>query len=136
MKFAKKADEETITNAWSTWKAICHGARVTLDEFRAKVAATDAVTMAVEELLALEPVNLGATRMSGRTPEEAYPLGDRPRGDEDIRTVRKLMRMRRAISPAIFMRAKNGRLFLLDGVHRIVAANIKKARVSVVILQN
>ena len=58
---------------------------------------------------------------------KAYPLTDRPRGKEDISSVKyyqKQIQQKKEITP-IWMIQKNKKYILLDGAHRIVASYIE-----------
>ena len=61
------------------------------------------------------------------TAVKAYPLTDRPRGHDDITSVKfyqKLLKQKTLIQP-IWMIFKNKKYILLDGAHRIVASYIE-----------
>jgi hypothetical protein len=58
---------------------------------------------------------------------KAYPLNDRPRGKEDISSVKyyqKQIQQKKEITP-IWMVKKNKKYILLDGAHRIIASYIE-----------
>ena len=58
---------------------------------------------------------------------KAYPINDRPRGNDDISSVKyyqKQIQDRKEITP-IWMIKKNKKYILLDGAHRIVATYIE-----------
>ena len=58
---------------------------------------------------------------------KAYPLNDRPRGNEDIISVKyyqKQIQRKKEITP-VWMIQKNKKYILLDGAHRIVASYIE-----------
>jgi hypothetical protein len=58
---------------------------------------------------------------------KAYPLTDRPRGNEDINSVKyyqKQIQQKKEITP-VWMIQKNKKYILLDGAHRIVASFIE-----------
>ena len=58
---------------------------------------------------------------------KAYPLHNRPRGDEDIRSVKyhqSLLKNKLDIQPIWLLKTKNNYI-LLDGAHRIVASYIE-----------
>lgn len=58
---------------------------------------------------------------------KAYPLNDRPRGNEDISSVKyyqKQIQQKKEITP-VWMIQKNKKYILLDGAHRIVASYIE-----------
>ena len=61
---------------------------------------------------------------------KAYPLKDRPRGNNDISSVKyyqKQIQQKKYITP-IWMIKKNKRYILLDGSHRIVAHYIEEKK--------
>jgi len=58
---------------------------------------------------------------------KAYPLVDRPRGDEDITSVKyyqKQIQQKKEITP-VWLIQKNKKYILLDGAHRVVASYIE-----------
>jgi hypothetical protein len=61
---------------------------------------------------------------------KAYPINDRPRGNNDINSVKyyqKQIQRKEEISP-IWMIQKNKKYILLDGAHRIVASYIENKK--------
>ena len=61
---------------------------------------------------------------------KAYPLNDRPRGNNDINSVKyyqKQIQQKKEITP-IWMIHKNKKYILLDGAHRIVSSYIENKR--------
>ena len=59
--------------------------------------------------------------------ERAYPVDDRPRSDDDIRSVdyyQSRIRDGGQVTPIWLLLQKNGKYRLLDGAHRIVASYI------------
>tara|TARA_B110000037_G_scaffold39514_1_gene48930 strand:+ start:336 stop:737 length:402 start_codon:yes stop_codon:yes gene_type:complete len=61
---------------------------------------------------------------------EAYPLNDRPRGIDDIKSVKyysKKIKNKKYIEP-IWIIYKKGKYILLDGAHRIVAHYIENKK--------
>ena len=59
--------------------------------------------------------------------ERAYPVDDRPRSDDDIRSVdyyQSRIRDGGQVTPIWLLLQKNGKYMLLDGAHRIVASYI------------
>jgi len=58
---------------------------------------------------------------------KAYPLNDRPRGNNDIKSIKyyqKQLQQQRNIQP-IWLLYKEGKYILLDGAHRVVASYIE-----------
>ena len=67
---------------------------------------------------------------------KAYPLNDRPRGNNDISSVKyyqKQIQQKKEIAP-IWMIQKNNKYILLDGAHRIVASYIENTAVDAYII--
>ena len=59
--------------------------------------------------------------------DRAYPVNDRPRSDDDIRSVdyyQSQIREGGQVTPIWLLLQKNGKYLLLDGAHRIVASYI------------
>ena len=59
---------------------------------------------------------------------KAYPINDRPRGNNDINSVKyhqKQIQQKKEITP-IWIIQKNKKYILLDGAHRIVASYIEE----------
>jgi hypothetical protein len=62
-----------------------------------------------------------------KTAIEAYPLNNRPRGENDIKSVKYYQKQiinKKQIQP-IWIISKNKKYILLDGAHRIVASYIE-----------
>ena len=70
---------------------------------------------------------------------KAYPLVDRPRGDEDITSVKyyqKQIQQKKEITP-VWLIQKNKKYILLDGAHRVVASYIEDIKyINAYIIQN
>lgn len=61
---------------------------------------------------------------------KAFPINDRPRGNDDILSVKyyqKQIQEHKEISP-IWVAIKNNKYILLDGVHRVVASYIENKK--------
>jgi len=72
-------------------------------------------------------INFNPKRLQN-TAEEAYPINNRPRGDNDIDSVffhQKQIHNGEILEP-IWVILKNNKYILLDGAHRIVASYIEK----------
>ena len=72
-------------------------------------------------------INFNSNRLQN-TAEEAYPINNRPRGNNDIESVffhQKKIQSGEILEP-IWTVVKNNKYILLDGAHRIVASYIEK----------
>jgi hypothetical protein len=75
-------------------------------------------------------INFDLKRLQN-TAEEAYPINNRPRGDDDINSVffhQKQIQNGESLEP-IWIVVRNNNYILLDGVHRIVASYIEKNQI-------
>lgn len=73
-----------------------------------------------------------------KQPKSFYPLEDRPRGDTDITSVNYHVFLQRPISPIVVAKVMdNGtmRYIKLDGVHRLIAASIRKSPIKVLFIE-
>lgn len=71
--------------------------------------------------------NINKNRLS-ETPELAYPENDRPRGDNDLKSVQyhqSKLQNGENLEP-IWIIEKNGKKYILDGFHRLAASYIEK----------
>ena len=71
--------------------------------------------------------NINKNRLSSR-PELAYPENDRPRGDNDLKSVefhQLKLRNGESLEP-IWIIEKMGKRYILDGFHRLAASYIEK----------
>ncbi len=71
--------------------------------------------------------NFNPDRLRSTSAATAYPRHDRPRGQDDLRSVafhRRAIRQGRALPPIVVHR-RGRRRTLLDGAHRLVAAHLE-----------
>ena len=156
MPWADAVDVDTLHCAFETMQSLARhgewsaGPVPTLDRFLRAVRSGKYRDMAVADFAAMEPMNASARRLGARTAAAAYPPDDRPRGGEDLASVRRLRKRDTVASPVLVAMvdveggspAKGGRKsgrrapVLLDGMHRLVAAAIdgRPARVCFVSL--
>jgi hypothetical protein len=81
-------------------------------------------------LLCKNILNFNSNRLQN-TAEEAYPINNRPRGDDDINSVifhQKKIKNGEGLEP-IWIIVRDNNYILLDGAHRIVASYIEKKEV-------
>jgi hypothetical protein len=81
-------------------------------------------------LLCKNIVNFDSNRLQN-TVEKAYPIDNRPRGDNDINSVifhQKRIQNGEILEP-IWIIVKDNNYILLDGAHRIVASYIEKKQI-------
>ena len=81
-------------------------------------------------LLCKNMVNFDSNRLQN-TAEKAYPIDNRPRGDDDINSVifhQKQIQNGESLEP-IWIIVRDNNYILLDGAHRIVASYIEKKQV-------
>ncbi len=130
--WAEKMDDETIKCGFMTYhqafaSKVKH--KVTYEEFQRRLVHAKRYILADHQLLAL---GLGNERLERywdcKTPEEAYPEGDRPRKEVDINAIYSLMKTEKPVSPILLGRIEyiDGfqQIIVLDGSHRIAAAHL------------
>lgn len=66
--------------------------------------------------------NVAVDRLLAKSPEEAYPKSDRPRGKKDIDSVE--YHMNTDIIEPIIVFDMDGDKIMIDGMHRLIAANL------------
>ena len=92
--------------------------RIFKTQKKPKLARYETFTIDDFELLGIK--NHRANK-SHKKPEDAYPVNNRPRGQNDIDSVNYAIQTTEQIDPIALFKTKN-KTFLLDGAHRIVAA--------------
>ncbi len=129
--WAETVDQKTIEDSWLTYNFFANenSKIITKDTFIKQLKNGSYSNLSIENFLAL-PIENHRLReyQQAKTAEEAYPLSDRPRQEKDIASVNYFLCPREKISPITVARItdKQGkiRLIKLDGVHRMIAANI------------
>ena len=140
MNWLSFPEKQTIRDAFATWdknfrKKIAPGVARSKREF--DYLLLNCSEMKVLDVEDIEPHMENARfqrYLNIKTAEEAYPMGDRPRGEEDISSVKYHTETAAHISPIIVMRIRkdhNERLIKLDGVHRIMAAILRRSKVKI-----
>ena len=125
-------DVDTLANGYETWNKVSPS-KFTFKRFFDAVRVAEYRDMSVAELIAMRVDNLGMHRLVGkRSAAASYPPSDRPRGDADLDSVAYHSKPGTVSSPVLLVRTKSGLIFL-DGVHRVVAANIGRQMVRVCI---
>ena len=136
INWADYVDKETVYNAWKTYVTFFAKKMGHVDEqtFRRYVDESPQVDIPLEKLFdkkaPFKMENVSLDRLKARSPEEAYPTQDRPRGKEDISSVRYLCTTDDLVSPIVAIRKRTARgkrqvWILLDGMHRMVASALR-----------
>lgn len=126
MRWKSQLSKSVIHDAWETWNTHFRKTlwpSVDLATFNKLVTEAQVKSMKISDLIKAPPDNMSIFRLKANTPEEAYPLFDRPRGQEDISSIKWFMTTKTLISPIVFIKVKN-KLILLDGMHRLVASKL------------
>lgn len=87
-------------------------------------------------------MNIGNERLERywdkKTPEDVYPVGDRPRGHLDIQVIYDLMKTEQPVPPVLLgiVTFQDGfeQIIVLDGMHRIIAAHLIQKPFALVIV--
>jgi|GEM_PF-1891540 len=138
--WADELDETTVLDGWATYKDYYENQCsfiLSFDEFLVRIQQGVTQDLNSKDFLELNIENHRLHRaFDAKLPEEAYPIEDRPRGIEDVESVKHFMNRSSPVSPilvGIIQDADgNVRKIKLDGVHRLIAAHICKHPIRVV----
>lgn len=120
MNFTKELSFSSFNDAWLTYKNhFNHNA--SLEKFLTATSNAECTSYKIKDIIALEPLNLNLDRLNAETPEEAYPIDDRPRGINDIKSIK--YHQTHPCNPIVMIYSGN-KLIFADGVHRLVAAKL------------
>jgi len=127
---------ETLNDAWCTFNKHYNGKKLTFQKFFSLALESPVKRITIKQLLDMNegdgPDNLNPKRLQD-TAEKAYPSKDRPRGKRDIESIKYHVNTKDSVSPIVLMKINN-KITLLDGAHRLVAANIRKSHIAVIII--
>lgn len=98
-----------------------HYKKISLQSFLEATKQGEYKTYKIKDLIDHPPDNLNINRLLAKSVAEAYPPHDRPRGSQDIKSVKYHMKLK-CVSPLVIV--KTDREILMDGVHRLVAAKL------------
>jgi hypothetical protein len=132
MNWLNEVTLSVFNDAWETFNNNFNTERVKFDEFYAQARNGEYIMMSVKRLTELSPENISLKRLNAKTPAEAYPPNDRPRGDADLKSVR--YHMTHPVAPVVFIKIGK-RMTLLDGMHRLVAASIIGAKIRLCVIK-
>lgn len=139
MNWQKCIDLVTFNDSWGTWNSFFRekiNPNIDFDVFYNLAIKAQYKVISVNEYISLNPDNGGLHRLKAKTAEEAYK--DKPRGENDIKSVLYHMTTKECISPIVLIKVKDKlgkvRLIKLDGVHRVVAANIINSKIRIAII--
>lgn len=136
INWADKITYDSLYSAESTWSDYFKDLHPSINATAFFNAAAHGVyqNTTIQELLALGMENHRLRSYDcSQTAELAYPKHDRPRNETDINSVRYLSTTKDPISPIVlvqfFDRKGRKHLIKLDGMHRLVAACIRRSPV-------
>lgn len=110
------------------------GGEITCEQFINACQIGTYTKRKLKDLISDPPENLSVKRLHATSAVEAYPIDDRPRGIEDIKSIK--YHMKNPIqSPCFLVNYKNRSIFL-DGMHRLVAASLVGKRIVVMFVIN
>lgn len=133
ISWQNRLSEKTLKDSWLIWDRDFRPDIKPTSVYADFVQACERLkycTMTVDDFLQLNVENHRLGRyIHAKTPEEFYPIDDRPRQDnKDVQSVRYHMTTQNLVSPicVICVDDQNGhaRKIKLDGSHRLVAAKL------------
>lgn len=138
--WADELDETTVLDGWATYKVYYENQcsfQISYDQFLVRIKQGVTQDLNSKDFLELNIENHRLHRaFDAKLPEEAYPIEDRPRGIEDVESVKHFMNPSSPLSPILVAIIQdtdgNVRKVKLDGVHRLIAAHICKHPIRVV----
>jgi hypothetical protein len=133
IKWSNKPNIQTLNDAYATWNDyyrdnINSKFIETFDDFL-KIYECCGVMKNVN-MSSLDNIENSRHKINGKTPEEYYPKKNRPRGEKDIESVKYYIRTKKYVSPIVIINIDNRRI-KLDGVHRIIAAKLRKSKIRI-----
>jgi hypothetical protein len=138
--WADKVSEATIKDSWGTWKThfSYNNPEITYENFLNAVNNGEYKTISINDFLALKVENQRLEKyINAKTAQEAYPPEDRPRHEDDISSVNYFLQTDSLVSPIIVARVHKDNAIhyiKLDGVHRLIAAAIKKSPIKILFI--
>ena len=123
--FSAFIEKDTLHDAFMTWTTFFQLEYGKLDIINEKRSFVKISWDALKDV-----ANIGWDRIDATTAEEAYPVTDRPRNENDLLSVKYHIdiidgKNKNRISPPIIYKV-NGKCFFMDGMHRLVALSIRK----------
>lgn len=143
MQWRARADKQTLKDARGTWGSLNQAAALRPRGAYALLPATSLLrrnleNAGVHRIAAVKEARRRGVTSARALAEAAYPETDRPRSAADIESVAYHVATRAKISPIVLAKVREGRrvrYVLLDGVHRLVAAIIRRSAVRVLVLE-
>ena len=135
MNWSNSIDIYTFNDAWKTWDNFFrkqYKKSVNFKQFYESTLKAHYKYYLITSLKKMRIENLNLDRLKAKTPEEAYE--DKPRGQVDIDSVHYHMKTNDCVSPIVLIQI-NKKLIMLDGVHRVVAANFRKSKILICIIK-
>jgi hypothetical protein len=124
MEWSNEISFSSFNDAWMTFNTHYNNSNVTLEQFLMATKKGNYVMWNFADLINNNVENMSIKRLYAPSIYEAYPLDDRPRGMNDIESV-KFHIINKHTSPCIIIKYMDNYI-LLDGMHRLVASSINK----------
>lgn len=137
--WSEKISVEMLPYSYSTWNDHYSDVKkISYEDFSKAAANGTYAILTIQEFLDLNIENHRLQQyINAKTAEDAYPENDRPRGNKDIDSVNYHLTTNNPISPICIARTtppNKIRLIKLDGVHRLIAASIRKSHIKVLFI--
>lgn len=129
ISWSNKASTRDINDAYHTWNKHYRNEmnpRIDKNRFKQLVKKGRYLEIPLKYLIDHPIENLNLKRVSASSVSRAYPVKDRPRGEKDLQSVKRLIKNGTAF-PIIIIHNTN-RVVLLDGVHRLVASKLTNTK--------
>jgi len=140
INWADEVSEYTVKDGWGTWQTHFsdYNPNITREDFMQAIKNGEYKTVSIDEFLALKIENHRLDKyLHAKSAQEAYPPEDRPRNENDIKSVDYLSQPQLSVSPILVARVHGADVVhyvKLDGAHRLMVAAIKKSPIKVLFI--
>lgn len=144
IKWLPEITDQTLADSWECWKKNFTALKpeITHSDFKKAIETGHYRLIDVQGLYGCWA---GIGRLwkyrEANTPEEIFPLNDRPRGEKDLTSVRYFMTTQDEISPIVIAWEQSpyklsfSGFQILDGVHRLIAARLLGSKIKVLFVE-
>ena len=132
MNWSNSIDINTFNDAYLTF--FNNYKKVKLDSFYKNVLNGEYKYVTMSKFKKMNVENFNYDRLQYTDINKIYPKDDRPRGIDDIKSLKYHIKTKNSISPVVIIEYKK-KFILLDGVHRIISSNILNNRIKILLIK-
>lgn len=132
MNWLNVIDINTFNDAYLTF--VNNYKKVKLDLFYDGVLNGEYKFISLNKFKSMKVENFNYDRLQYNNINDMYPKNDRPRGINDVKSLKYHITTKNSISPVVIIYYKN-KYILLDGVHRILASRILNEKIKILLIK-